>query len=195
MNTGLLQDRCAKSDYVDLFTNSAEPLHWLCFTLTGDRKLSDRVLEAALEQSPKGGDRVFRDWMVSWSRRLIIKACAEIVKPWMSPAAEELQAMFPTRLMAVERDRVDALANVPSPILQNWLLQLEPLCRFVFVLRALEGYTRRDTALLLNIDDRVCEWTYVRAVETIEAFCGMDTPYQDSAFRNGSEFCLAQAGD
>jgi DNA-directed RNA polymerase specialized sigma24 family protein len=195
MNTGLLQDRCAKSDYVELFTNAAQPLHWLCFTLTGDKALSDRVLEAALEQSLKGADQVFREWMVSWARRLIVKACAEIVKPWVSAAAEEFQQMYPMRLQAIDQDRVETLVNVPSSILQSWLLQLEPLCRFVFVLRAIEGYTRRDTALLLNVDDRVCEWAYVRAVNTIGAFCGTDTTCQGSAFRNGSDFCLAQAGD
>jgi len=195
MSTRRIQDRCAKNDYLELFTNSAEPLHWLCFTLTGDQKLSQRVLEAALEQSLKGADRVFREWMLSWARRLIIKACAEIVKPWTSATAEEFQEMFPVRLKAVERDRADALVNVPSPILQGWLLQLDPLCRFVFVLRAIEGYTRRDTALLLNIDDRVCEWAYIRAVDTIEAFCGTETTYRSSAFQRESQFCLAQAGD
>jgi DNA-directed RNA polymerase specialized sigma24 family protein len=195
MNTGLLQDRCAKSDYLDLFTNSAEPLHWLCFTLTGDRNLSERVLEAALEQSLKGADRVFREWMLSWARRLIIKACAELMKPWKSDAVAEFEQLFPIRLKAVDRDRANALVNVPSQLLQGWLLQLEPLCRFVFVLRAIEGYTRRDTSLLLNIDDRLCEWAYIRAVSTIEAFCGTETSHRAWTFRNGQEFCLAQAGD
>ncbi|HKR85371.1 MAG TPA: hypothetical protein VJS37_14525 [Terriglobales bacterium] len=190
MTTGLIQDRCAKSDYLDLFTNSAEPLHWLCFTLTGDRKLSDRALEAALEQTLKGAERVFREWMLSWARRLIIKVCAELKKPWMSDAVAEFEQLFPTRLKPVARDRVDALVNVPSSILQGWLLQLELLSRFVFVLRAIEGYTRRDTALLLNIDDRLCEWAYIRAVSTIEAFCGTETGHRVSAFPE-SELCLA----
>ncbi len=170
MNSRLLQDRCATSDCVELFTNSAHPLQWLCSTLTGDKALSDRVVEAALEQSLKGADRVFREWMVSWARRLIIKACAEIVKPRLSAASDEFQQMFPMRPQAIDRDRVEALVNVPSSILQSWLLQLEPLCRFVFVLRAIEGYTRRDTSLLLNADDSLCEWAYVCALETMEAF-------------------------
>ncbi len=195
MSTELLQDRCAKSDYIDLFTNSAEPLHWLCFTLTGDRKLSDRVLEAALEQSLKCANRVFREWMLSWARRLIITASSELMKPWKSPVVEEFEQLFPMNLRAVGRDRAETLVNVPSEILQGWLLQLEPLCRFVFVLRAIEAYTRRDTSLLLNIDDRLCEWAYIRAVNTMEAFCGTVISHRGSAFRNQPELCLAQAGD
>ena len=44
---------------------------------------------------------------------------------------------------------------------------MDALSRFVFVLRAVEGYSRRDAALLLNIDDRACEWVYVWAVGTL----------------------------
>jgi DNA-directed RNA polymerase specialized sigma24 family protein len=56
---------------------------------------------------------------------------------------------------------------MPSTVLQEQLLELDPLSRFVFVLRALEGYSRRETSLLLNIDDRTCEWVYLRAAEAI----------------------------
>ena len=164
-----------KSGFLDVFTNSDEPLQWLCFTLTGDQEMSERVLEAALEQTMKGAEPVFHDWMFSWARRLIIKACAGIVKPWDSATAEESDQMLPMNMKTVARNRVEALVNVPSRLLQSWLLQLEPLSRFVFVLRAVEGYTRRDTSLLLNLDDRLCEFAFVRAVETIDAFCGMGT--------------------
>lgn len=184
-----------KNDYSKLFTSSAEPLHWLSFTLTGNRRLSEGILKAALEQTLKGAEPVFRDWMLSWARRLIIKACAEIVKPWTSATAEDFQQTFPMSVYSVDRDRVDALVNVPSHILQTWLLQLDPLSRFAFVLRAIEGYTRRDTSLLLNIDDKLCEFAFVRAVETIEAFCGSDTSYRITTFQDESDSCLAYAGD
>lgn len=190
MSTAVIQHKCAKSEYLELFTNSDEPLDWLCFTLTGDRELSERVLEAALEQTLKGAEPVFRDWMLSWARRLIIKACADIVKPWTSAIVEQFQPMFSMRAKALDDDRVEALVNVPSGILQTWLLRMEPLGRFVFVLRVIEGYTRRDTSLLLNIDDKVCEWAYVRAVETIESFCGSGKCLA-AVLRNQSDCCLA----
>src|SRR5262252_5235613 len=81
MAATLQQDRCTQNDYVQLFADSAEPLAWLCYTLTGDKALSEKVLGAALEQSLKGADRVFRDWMVSWARRLIIQACIRHMRP------------------------------------------------------------------------------------------------------------------
>ncbi len=59
----------------DCSASSASQLHWLCYTLTGDEELTAKVLDAALEQSLKGADGVFREWMLSWARRLTIKVC------------------------------------------------------------------------------------------------------------------------
>jgi hypothetical protein len=61
MGAMLQQDRCTQNDYVRLFADSSQPLRWLCHTLTGDEALSEKVLNAAFEQSLKGADRVFRD--------------------------------------------------------------------------------------------------------------------------------------
>jgi hypothetical protein len=81
MGAMLQQDRCTQNDYVRLFADSAEPLRWLCYTLTGNEELSEKVLRAAFEQSLKGADCVFRDWMASWARRLIIQACIALMRP------------------------------------------------------------------------------------------------------------------
>jgi DNA-directed RNA polymerase specialized sigma24 family protein len=193
MSAMLPQDRCTQSDYVRLFADSAEPLHWLCYTLTGDEELSERVLNAALEQSLKGANSVFREWMVSWARRLLIKFCAEIVQPWKSSAAADRYPLLPMTLEMVKREGLDAELRVPSMKLQESLLHLDPLSRFVFVLRAIEGYSRRETSLLLNIDDRICEWTYARAAEAIEE-ASATQPFYDG-MTHGTEYHLAQAGN
>ena len=194
MGAMLQQDGCTQNDYVRLFADSAEPLRWLCYSLTGDEELSERVLKAALEQCLKGAERVFRDWMVSWARRLIIRARAEITHPWNSAIAQEGYPVLPMRWDAVSRQRLDAVLSLPLEILQQRLLRLDALSRFVLVLRAIEGYSRRETALLLNLDDRLCEWVYVRAVEALEAEHGGEFASQVFTDLNRPE-CLAQAGD
>ena len=190
----LPQDRCTQDDYVRLFADSAEPLHWLCYTLTADEELTRRVLNAALEQSLKGANNVFREWMVSWARRLLIKVCAEIIQPWKSAATVEFYPLLPMRLDAVKREGLDAVLALPSEVLQESLVRLDPLSRFVFVLRAIEGYSRRETSLLLNIDDRLCEWTYVRAAEAMEAGSAIELFY-DAGLTYETEYHLAQAGN
>jgi DNA-directed RNA polymerase specialized sigma24 family protein len=195
MEAKLQQDRCTQNDYVELFAGSARSLHWLCYTLTGDSELAKKVLEASLEQSLKGADRVFRDWMVSWARRQIIKACAQILRPWMLAADHEPYLVFPRKSNALNLSHLDAVLIQPSEVLQERLLQLDSLHRLVLVLRAIEGYSRRETSLLLNIDDRLCEWIYLRAVEAIQDRHCAEEIYHMAGLRDESGCDLARAGD
>jgi DNA-directed RNA polymerase specialized sigma24 family protein len=166
MGTMLQQDRCTQNDYVQLFADSAEPLRWLCYTLTGDKALSEKVLSAAFEQSLKGADRVFRDWMVSWARRLIIQACIRLMRP-TAQSVEECVCIHHRKEDGIS-ELLELALSQPSEVLQQRLLNLDPLPRFVFVLRALEGYSRRDTALLLEIGDRTCESIYIEALDAVQ---------------------------
>lgn len=167
MRTMLQQDRCTQNDYVRVFADSAEPLRWLCYTLTGDEELSEKVLRSAFAQSLKGADCAFRDWMVSWARRLIIQACIALTHP-TGDSLEECIYLHNKADGSGISDQLELALSQPSEALQQRLLGLDPLPRFVFVLRALEGYSRRETALLLEIGDRTCESIYIRALEAVQ---------------------------
>ncbi len=167
MGAILQQDKCTQNDYVQLFADSAESLRWLCNTLTGDEELSEKVLKAAFEQSLKGADCVFREWMVNWVRRLIIQACIA----WVRPTGHSLEeCVCPNRREGGSgiSDQLELALGQPSDALQQRLLHLDPLPRFVFMLRALEGYSRRETALLLEIGDRACESIFISALEAVQ---------------------------
>jgi DNA-directed RNA polymerase specialized sigma24 family protein len=167
METKLQLDRCTQNDYVRLFADSAEPLRWLCYTLTGDGELSDNVLKAAFEQSLKGADCVFREWMVSWVRRLIIQACIALMRP-TGFGLEDCVCLNHRQNISGVSDQLELALSQPSDALQQRLLHLDPLPRFIFVLRALEGYSRRETALLLEIGDRACESIFISALEAVQ---------------------------
>jgi DNA-directed RNA polymerase specialized sigma24 family protein len=168
MKSNLVNDRCSESDYQELFASSKGALRWLCYTLTGDEELSEKALDAALEQSLKGAGQVFREWMVSWARRLIIKFCIATARPTAPSMGTHPYYWQLADLGSVNPEQIELALSLPSDVLQWKLLRLGALCRFVFVLRALEGYSRRDTALLLNIDDRACEWAYAQALTAIQ---------------------------
>lgn len=194
MTRRLLDDRCTSNDYRRLFAGSAERLRWLCYMLTGNEELSDKLLEAALEQSLQGSDHVFREWMVSWARRLIIRVCIDTMQARLVAVARGAYLLPPMRLDAIDPERLSVVLSLPAEVFQERLLQQDILSRFVFVLRALEGYSRRETSLLLNIDDRTCEWTYVRAAEALEA----DGEFPGTSPATGPAHCpeyvFAQAG-
>jgi DNA-directed RNA polymerase specialized sigma24 family protein len=159
-------DRCTEQDYRNLFATSAEELRWLAHTLTGDDSLSEKVMDAALEQSLKGANRVFREWMLSWARRLIVRFCIGVVRP-AEGLGDGVSRKSEADFSAIDADDVSAVLDLPSDQLQKKLLGLDPLPRFVFALRAIEECSRRDTALLLGIDDRTCEFAYRRAVQAL----------------------------
>jgi DNA-directed RNA polymerase specialized sigma24 family protein len=167
MGARLQQDKCTQNDYVRLFADSAEPLRWLCYTLTGDEELSEKVLDAAFEQSLKGADRVFREWMVSWARRLIIQACIRLMRP-TAQSLEECVCFHRKQDGSGIAEQLELALSQSAETLQQRLLGLDPLPRFVFVLRALEGYSRRETALLLGIGDRTCESIYIQALQALQ---------------------------
>lgn len=168
MTRTLAQDKCSAADYRRLFSSSADELRWLCYTLTGDDELSDKVLDAALEQSLKGAEQVFREWMSSWARRLIIKFCIATVRPSASGVSRCQCAVHVTGRSSVDAASLDGILSQPSLALQGRLQQMDSLPRFVFVLRAMEGQSRRDTSLLLNIDDITCDAAFLHAVNILQ---------------------------
>jgi DNA-directed RNA polymerase specialized sigma24 family protein len=90
------------------------------------------------------------------------------MRPRLVAIAREAYLLPPMRLDAIDPDRLAEVLSLPAEIFQGRLLEQDVLSRFVFVLRALEGYSRRETSLMLDIDDRSCEWIYVRAAEAME---------------------------
>jgi DNA-directed RNA polymerase specialized sigma24 family protein len=150
-----------------LFASSAERLRWLCFTLTANEELADRAFESALQQSLKGASRVFQQWMASWARRQIIKSCIAIMRPAVLRVAHCACSCHGMETVSADVIQADILPNLSPSALQLSLMRLDVLSRFVFVLRALEGYSRRDTALLLNLRDADCEAIYSQAAHRL----------------------------
>jgi DNA-directed RNA polymerase specialized sigma24 family protein len=157
-----------KDEFREVFTASTDSLRWLCTTLTGDEGLTDKIVDAAFEQSLRGSDHVFREWMLSWARRLVINACAHIMRAALAREVEALYSMVPVRLRRIPETH-QVLLDLSSEEVRERIGTLNALARFVVVLRAVEGYSRRDTALLLNIDDATCEWVYAREIAATES--------------------------
>ena len=187
-------DRCTTNDYRRLFASSAERLRWLCCMLTGNDELSEKLLDAALEQSLKGSAHVFREWMVSWARRLIIRVCIDAMRPRLVAMAKEAYLLPPMRLDSIDPDRLSEVLSLPAEIFQERLREQDVLSRFVFVLRALEGYTRRETSLMLDIDDRTCEWVYLRTAEAMEVDSLFGEATRVAGPPPSAEYFFAQAG-
>jgi len=161
-------NKCTTTDCQKLFASSAERLRWLCLTLTAHEDLADKAFEAARELSMRSANQVFQQWISSWARRQIIKSCITIMRPTLSPVDRCSCSCHKMELVSTGAVQNEILPDLPAEAMQDSLLRLNVLSRFVFVLRALEGYSRRDTALLLNIGDADCESIYSQATNALQ---------------------------
>lgn len=124
------------NDFKQIFTEDMAGLHLLAFLLTADQDKAEQCFVAGLEDSIKG-NRVFRQWARSWSKRAIIKRAIRMFRPastdprlrnfgWSDPGTNERDVLIGS---------VTALA---------------PFQRFVFAMAVLEGYSTTECALLLG---------------------------------------------
>ena len=141
-------------------------MHWLCWTLTGDEALTNSILVAAREQTGLGGEQGRHELLATWARRLVIKDCVAALRPWVS-ASEYGACSIGQPLTHEDRELLARVVESPSDSLRLWLRELCVLARFAFVLRAVEGFSRRETALVLNISEEECERAYLRASLTL----------------------------
>jgi DNA-directed RNA polymerase specialized sigma24 family protein len=153
--TTVQPERCSPEDYRSLFHSNAESLLGLCRTLTGDERRARLSFDNALNRCVESANVVFREWMLSWARRLIIKSCIAAMRSEIQSAAHRFSASTINRPLP-ETTRARHLSKMAPEELETKLLRADTLCRFVVVLRVVENYSRRETALLLDVDEIIC---------------------------------------
>lgn len=166
---GLPAGHCTAADYRRLFVSSAEEFRWLSHTLTGEHARAEISLGNAFDQLLEDDSLVFREWITNWARRLIIKSCIATMREALRKSAQKLsrQQLVP----AYSSDAALMLPELSPESLQACLLRLDLLSRFVLVLRMMEKYSRRETALLLEIDERICDVAQQLAMEELATRC------------------------
>lgn len=171
--TTLQSDRCTTDDFEELFVSCENQFHWLCYMLTGNLDRASQTLNHALQASFQSATRIFREWIMKWARREIIKACILQMHGDIQRAARSLS---PGR----EKERLQQgkglyrISRATSEGLEASILALDALSRFVVVLRDLEGYSRRETLLLLGVDETTCDLAHELAL------LSMSFPWQNT---------------
>ena len=137
-------------------------MRWLGWVLTGDEALTNSILVAAQAQTGLGRERGQHEVLATWARRLVIKDCVAALRPWAS-ASEYGACSIERPLTHEDRELLTRAVESPSDSLRLWLQELCVLARFAFVLRAMERFSRKETALVLNISEEECDRAYLRA--------------------------------
>jgi len=141
-----------QDEFCRIFAEDENALYLLAYLLTTDTLKAEQCVVAGLEDSIQGNP-VFKEWVRSWSKRMIIKNAIQMV----SPALGQVNgAPHVSDSDALGLDLEDSLAAV---------LQLAPLERFVFVMSVLESYSLQECAILLNCTKQDIAIAQARALQ------------------------------
>jgi len=130
-------------DFCKVFNHHIEHLYTLAFLLTADHSQAEQCVVGALEECLEGA-AIFKDWLLSWSKRAIIKNAIHIVSPSASEARVDSMNRG-TGGPIVQSDRYVVGHTIAAAI-----TALQPFDRFVYVLSLLERYSDRECSLLLD---------------------------------------------
>jgi len=132
-----------------LLEDYAAELHWLAYLFTGSHDRGVRAFTKALD-SEDYGNPAMADFMASWSRKLVIGASLETIRPQLlesisrtmraeDPDPATLRALRPVgQMTAIELERA--------------LLAIDLFPRCALLLTMFEKLSLDDAALLLNAD-------------------------------------------
>jgi DNA-directed RNA polymerase specialized sigma24 family protein len=120
------------TDYCRIFQQEMSSLYLLSFLLTANHARAEQCYLDAIERAFKG-NRVFKKWAGSWSRRCVIQSAIQLV--------------FSDRLRGEVRD---PWGESPLGSVIDVVTRLAPLERFVFAMSVLERYSNRECSVLLN---------------------------------------------
>ncbi|MGE5321420.1 MAG: hypothetical protein ACM3SW_01065 [Actinomycetota bacterium] len=164
MHKAIQDERCTVKECLALFTGNADHLHLLCDILTFDPKQSQLSFDDALSRALEDAGGVFREYMLPWARRMVIKSCIRAMWTDIQNLARNVSRL---RLPLQELIAPGHLPQMTLKTLQSKLIPLDVLSRFVVVMRIVENYSRRETALLLGIDEDTCTATLSSSVAFI----------------------------
>ena len=136
-STTRVQLYATQDEFCRIFAEEENGLYLLALLLTADASKAEQCFVAGLGDSIQG-NRVFKEWVRSWSRRMIVRNAIQMISP---TPGQVNGAPHVSDSGAVTLDLGSELTAV---------LQLAPLERFVFVMSVLEGYSIQDCSILLN---------------------------------------------
>src|SRR5437773_12024684 len=80
LSTTRVQVYATQDEFCRIFAEDQNALYLLALLLTADASKAEQCFVAGLEDSIQG-NRVFKEWVRSWSRRMIIQSAIRMMSP------------------------------------------------------------------------------------------------------------------
>ncbi len=124
-------------DFCEVFRRNTTQLYLLAFLLTANHQEAQECFVGAMDKAFAEGN-VFKGWEESWSKRCLIEHAIDAI------------ILQPGRREARREVWFQDEGGIRCLTLSEAVIQLKSTVRFVFVMTVLEGYSAKETALLLN---------------------------------------------
>ncbi len=171
------------------FANEHTELLWLAFLLTGDREMSVDAVADATDMND-AGNPFFRNWMISWSRKLVIAKALSVVEFDMAESVRRTRERRYERPApaATENWSLDAAADKEQ--LERALLAIDLFPRCALLLTVFEKVSIQDTASLLNADREAVR--NAKAIGLAELTWNLADPqWHEATTRSAGQSCLS----
>jgi hypothetical protein len=132
-----------------LSQQSKPELLWLAYLLTGDRGMSVEAVADAVDVTDPGNP-FFRNWMISWSRKLVIAKALGAAESQMAESVRRTRRRRCPRFQGLPTRTWSLDADVDKAKLEEALLPIDLFPRCALLLRVFEKVSLEDTASLLN---------------------------------------------
>jgi DNA-directed RNA polymerase specialized sigma24 family protein len=129
----------------------AAELHWLAYLLTGSQDRSFQALTKAVDTEDYANP-VTADFMASWSRKLVIAAALETIRPQLRESALRTARSEDPDPATLAASKPSASQPMTTPEFENALLAIDVFPRCALLLTVFEKLSLEDAALLLNAD-------------------------------------------
>ena len=129
-------------------TSKHSELLWLAYLITGNRELSVDAVVNAADYDPS--NPFFRNWMISWSRKLVIARALGAVERDMAVSLDRTRRLRHPRLQGFPSPQWSLDSHRDKAELEKALLAIDLFPRCVLLLRIFEKVSLEDTAMLLN---------------------------------------------
>jgi hypothetical protein len=146
-----------REDFIKVFHDITNGLYQLSFLLTGDREKAEKCFVAGIEDCVKE-NRVFRQWALSWAKRIVVENAIRELKPRPSlPSSSPSPTVFSHSKSIGSGGHFDV----------ETLSRLGDFERFVFVMSVLENYSNYECALLLGCSALEIRQGWLHALEEL----------------------------
>lgn len=147
-----------REDFIKVFDEDRNGLYQLSFLLTADHEKAEKCFVAGIEDCVKK-NRVFREWVRSWAKRIIVENAIHELAP-----RPNLRGSSPSA--TVFSHSKQSGGSVGHFDLET-VLKLGDFERFVFVMSVLEHYSDQECALLLGCSISEIQQGRVHALEEL----------------------------